>query len=347
MRKLKIAVVIPAFKCRSQILGVLNKIPDLVDLVIVVDDCCPENVGHFVLSRVTNPRVMVHRHTSNQGVGGAMATGYSLALKNQCDIVVKVDGDGQMDPQLIPDFLGPIEQELADYVKGNRFSQVEHMRGMPLLRLIGNLGLSFINKASSGYWRVLDPTNGFTAIHRSALEKLPFQKISKRFFFESDMLFRLNLIDALVIDLPMSSSYGDEVSNLKIRRALLEFSHLNLKNFYKRMIYRYFVLDFNMASVELLFSGIFLVFGILFGAYHWGISFHLDRPTPTGTIMIAALSMTFGFQLLLSFIGYDISRNPNIPLCKLTKRSRDTTKNNSDRTEALRPLEPLKRDENE
>src|SRR5690606_32001950 len=151
----------------------------------------------------TDPRVRVIRHASNLGVGGAVITGYQAAIADGMDILVKLDGDGQMDASLIPDFIEPIINGEADYTKGNRFFDLEELRSMPRIRLIGNAVLSFMTKFSSGYWNLFDPTNGFTALHADVARYLPLSKISKRYFFESDMLFRLNTLRAVVHDIPM------------------------------------------------------------------------------------------------------------------------------------------------
>src|SRR5262249_39074317 len=157
-------------------------------------------------------------HEQNQGVGGAVMSGYRAAIADGMAVVVKVDGDGQMDGSLIPYFVAPIINGEADYTKGNRFFDLEQINQMPPMRLFGNAVLSLMTKLSSGYWNLFDPTNGFTAIHVDAARHLPFDKISKRYFFETDMLFRLNTINAVVVDVPMDASYGDEVSNLKISK---------------------------------------------------------------------------------------------------------------------------------
>lgn len=186
---MNVAVVIPSYKVKDHILSVLNRIGPIVSRIYVVDDKCPQGTGKFVAEQCRDPRVAVLFHDVNQGVGGAMITGYRRALADGAEVVVKLDGDGQMDPDLIPTFVSPIERGVADYTKGNRFYAIENLEGMPFVRIFGNTSLSFVNKLSSGYWNVMDPTNGYTAIHASALSALPLSKIEKRYFFESDMLF--------------------------------------------------------------------------------------------------------------------------------------------------------------
>lgn len=218
-----IAVVIPCYKVSAHILEVLARIGPEVSRIYVVDDCCPEHTGDLVSQRCTDPRVKVIRHKQNGGVGAAVMTGYRAGLADGIGIMVKIDGDGQMDPAFVPDFVAPILAGEADYTKGNRFFDLAQIQQMPMIRLVGNAVLSFFNKISSGYWNLFDPTNGYTAIHRDVAERLPFDPISQRYFFESDMLFRLNTMRAMVVNVPMDASYGDEVSNLKISKVVGEF----------------------------------------------------------------------------------------------------------------------------
>ena len=169
---LGIAVVIPCHNVRRHILGVVSAIGAEVDRIFIVDDCCPESSGQFVTENCNDARVRVIHNRTNQGVGGAVMEGYRAALAEGYEVIVKVDGDGQMDPALIPDFVNPILENAADYTKGNRFHDLGVMREMPKLRLFGNACLSLMNKISSGYWNIFDPTNGYTAIHaREPLNK--------------------------------------------------------------------------------------------------------------------------------------------------------------------------------
>lgn len=315
-----IAVVVPCFKVKDSILAVLTAIGDEVASIYVVDDKCPYETGSYVQQQCDDLRVHVLFHDVNKGVGGAMVTGYRQALIDGADIVVKVDGDGQMDPKLIPLFCKPILSGEADYTKGNRFFEVDSLKDMPILRLIGNAGLSFLNKLISGFWKVMDPTNGFTAIHASVLSHIPLEKLDERYFFESDMLFRLGVLRAKVVDIPMDSKYGDEVSSLSIQKVLLEFPPKYLNRLFKRIGYNYFMRDFNVASIELVLSLIFLVFGIWVGLSAWWVSIETGVTASSGTVMLSALPTFIGVQLFLSFLNYDISNQPIDPLCKTLKR---------------------------
>jgi dolichol-phosphate mannosyltransferase len=233
----KISVVIPAFKVSKHILGLLAKIGPEVGAIYVVDDGRPEKTGELVVKNCTDSRVHVIYHPENRGVGGAVMTGYRTALRDGVEIIVKLDGDGQMNPSLIPRIVRSIQQEQADYTEGNRFFNVEYIREMPLLRILGNLALSFFSKLSSGYWHIFDPNNGFTAINAKAAAQLPLNKISSRYFFESDMLFRLNLMRAVVVDVPMDAFYGDETSNLRLRLSVFEFGGKHIRNAFNRILY--------------------------------------------------------------------------------------------------------------
>ena len=312
----RIAVVIPSYKVKAHVLGVIEQIGDEVSRIYVVDDCCPEGSGDFVEANCRDPRVVVVRNPENLGVGGAVMNGYRAAIAEDMEIIVKLDGDGQMDPSLIMDFVMPIVTAEADYTKGNRFFDLEEIKAMPRIRIFGNAVLSFMTKLSSGYWSIFDPTNGYTAIHRDVARHLPFEKISRRYFFETDILFRLNSLSAVVVDVPMSAKYGDEVSNLKISKILFEFLAKHLRNFFKRIFYNYYLRDMSLASLELPLGILLVLLGGTYGGYHWLKSLHAGVTTPAGTVMAAALPLIVGIQFILGFIGHDIATVPKRPLHK-------------------------------
>lgn len=306
---MKIAVVIPCFRVKKHILNVIKAIGPEVTKIYVVDDCCPENSGDFVEQNALDKRVMILRNKSNLGVGGAVKRGYLMGLKDEVDILVKIDGDGQMNPALISKLIKPIEQGLADYTKGNRFYYLDQLVSMPKIRIFGNASLSFINKITSGYWNIFDPTNGFTAIHRNALQQLPLNKISNRYFFESDILFRLNTIRAVVADVPMKSCYGDEISGLRLHKIFFEFLYKHIVNFVRRIFYNYYLRDMSIASFELPIGLMMLVFGLYVGIKNWFFNTN-GIPATAGTVMLSAVPIILGIQLLLAFLSFDINSVP-------------------------------------
>jgi dolichol-phosphate mannosyltransferase len=307
----RICVVIPAFKVKFHILEVIRSIGPEVQKIIVVDDECPEKSGDHVKSNSKDPRVEVIFNKTNLGVGGAVKAGYRRALELDLDIIVKVDGDGQMDTSKIEDLVFPIRIGHAEYTKGNRFFDVEAVKAMPKVRIFGNLGLSFLTKLSTGYWRIFDPNNGFTAISQKSLKSLNLEKVDNRYFFESDMLFRINLLGCKVIDVPMPAIYNNEKSSLKISRVLFEFPVKHLKNFIKRIVYSYYLRDFNLASLELPAGLILFSFGSILGLYSWVHSTLVGVPTEPGTTVLVAISFLAGLQLLLAFFNFDIGRETN------------------------------------
>lgn len=309
-----VAVVIPSYRVTAHVLKVIERIGPEVTFIYVVDDACPDASGDFVQEHCRDVRVRVLRHAQNRGVGGAVKTGYQQALADDADVVVKVDGDGQMDPQLIAQFARPLLTGQADYAKGNRFYDLEHIRRMPGLRLFGNAILSFAAKLSTGYWNVFDVTNGYTAVHAKVLRRLPLDKISDRYFFETDMLFRLNTVRAVAVDIPMDAVYGDENSHLKISQIFWEFGAKHLQNFSKRIFYNYFLRDMTVASLELVAGAGLLGFGLVFGVVHWMHSIATGIAAATGTVMLAALTALVGLQLLLAFISFDVANVPRRPI---------------------------------
>ena len=320
-----IDIVIPCYRVSQHVRQVVEEALTLPDIrnVIVIDDACPEHSGSLVSAAFpAEPRVIVLRHEENQGVGGAVLTGYEHAFANDAEIVIKVDGDGQMPPHRIPQLIATILRKEADYAKGNRFFYPRELSRMPRLRLIGNAALSLVNKFSSGYWSVMDPTNGFTALHREAYRHLELSAIDRRYFFESDMLFQLGIINAVVADVAMPVIYGQENSSLNISSALVQFPLKYLKRLLKRIGFKYYVREFNIASLEILFGLPALMTGLIFGGVEWASHMEVNEVTPAGTVMIVGLLILIGFQLLLSAINYDITHEPTIPLLR---RSADRT----------------------
>jgi glycosyltransferase involved in cell wall biosynthesis len=307
----KIAVIIPCYKTRPYIADVLRAVPDFVDRIIVVDDACPEESWRVAEhAAAADRRITVIRRSENGGVGAAVTDGYKEGLSGECDIFVKIDGDGQMDPADMERIIEPIRSGRADYVKGNRFRDFDALRSMPRMRLFGNSALSFLVKAASGYWNIMDPTNGYTAIHRRALGDLDLSALDRRYFFESDMLIKLYLTGRPVADVPIKARYAGEHSSLRIPLALKEFPYKLFRAFQRRIFLTYFIYDFSMATVYMALGAPLMLFGLVFGGFHWIDSYITNTPKPAGTIMTAALPVILAFQMLLQAIQIDIDRTP-------------------------------------
>lgn len=311
---MRIAVAIPCYKVTRHVLEVIQAIGPEVEAIYAVDDACPDGSGRFIEEHNRDPRVRVLYNPENRGVGGAIVTAYQAAMADRMDIVVKIDGDGQMNPALLPSFVRPLLQGRADYTKGNRFFRPESVQGMPPVRLFGNAMLSFLTKLSCGYWNVMDPTNGYTAVRTSVLAELPLDKLEKRYFFETDMLFRLNTVRAVVKDIPMDSLYADEESNLKVGRVLPEFLKKHISRLWRRYVYNYLVRDFNVGTLYSLSGVLLLLAGTAFGTWHWVSGNFNSHPATSGTVMLAALPVLIGIQSLIAFLHYDVSNVPTEPL---------------------------------
>lgn len=304
-----IAVVIPAYRVSGQIVALIARIPDSVDWIFVVDDACPERSAELVLESIRDPRVTVIRHAINLGVGAATVTGIRAAIECAADIVVKLDGDAQYDPELIPYLVQPIVDGSADVTKGNRFFFLEDVTQMPTVRLLGNAMLSFVNKGVSGYWDLMDPTNGFIALHSAVLRMLPLDKLDNRYFFESDLLFRLATVRAVVQDLPLRAHYADEQSSLGIE-VVLSFPGKYLNRLAKRLFYNHLLRDFNLGSAGLIIGLFLLVTGSSIGIYEWIQSYATGKPATAGTVMLVALQLIVSLNLLILFLTVDIGNVP-------------------------------------
>ena len=307
---MRIAVAIPCYKVSQHVLGVISGIGPEVNVIYAVDDACPDGSGRFIEEHNSDPRVRVLYNPQNRGVGGAVVTAYEAAIADGMDIVVKIDGDGQMNPALLPLFIRPLIRRQADYTKGNRFYRPESLRGMPPVRMFGNAVLSLMTKFSCGYWSSMDPTNGYTAIHTAVLRQLPLAKLERRYFFETDMLYHLNTIRAVVHDVPMDSVYASEESNLKVSKILPEFLGKHISRLIKRYVYLYILRDFNIGSLYSVLGALLCLIGITFGGFHWLHGMATGLPASSGTVMFAALPLIIGIQFLIAFLHYDVSNVP-------------------------------------
>jgi glycosyltransferase involved in cell wall biosynthesis len=281
-----------------------------------VDDACPDGSGKLVEAQCEDARVRVIFRKRNGGVGAAVKSGYEAASADGFQIAVKIDGDGQMNPALIPLFVAPIAEGKCDYTKGNRFFFIEDVGKMPKARIFGNALLSLMAKLSTGYWNIFDPANGYTAIYLPVLKILQIDKADDRYFFETDILFRLNTVRGVVQDIPMRAIYANEQSGLHMRDVFFPFLWGNCKNFVKRIFYNYYLRDFQLASIEFVIGPAMLLCGIWFSLYNWSLSLSTDTAATAGTVMLGGLQIILGVQFTLSAISSDIRNIPSIPVQK-------------------------------
>jgi dolichol-phosphate mannosyltransferase len=310
-----VAAVVPAYNVSAELGEVLRQMPPMVKTVIVVDDASRDATA-AVAERYAqlDPRILLVRHATNQGVGGAMITGYQMAVESGADIVVKIDGDGQMPLWLLPQLVQPLVDGTADYTKGNRFRDFAAIRAMPFIRRLGNVILSFFSKAATGYWQCFDPTNGFVAIRADVLSQVPLKKIDPSYFFETSMLSHLYVLGAVVKEVPMPARYAGETSSLSITRVIRQFPGRLLWSLVRRLTLKNFVYDFNLESFHLACGVPLLLAGMLYGGYHWWWYGTRNLAAPTGTVVLSALFITIGMQLLISAVNLDLQAIPREPI---------------------------------
>jgi len=307
-REKTIAVVVPAYNEEKFIGRVISTMPTYVDKIIVVDDASTDATYKVAKSHADDRTILI-KHEVNQGVGGAIISGHKKALEYGADISVVMAGDGQMDPQYLPDLLDPLINEGYDYTKGNRFLKRGALSGMPKHRIFGNIVLTFLTKLASGYWHIFDPQNGYTAIRCDVLRELDLDNIAKRYEFENDMLINLNIGNYRVKDVFIPARYKGEESKIKLRFFILRTSFLLFKGFNRRIFVKYVLRDFHPIAL-LLFSGSLLFFvGIIIGLY---IAYSSIGPSTAsaGTIMLSVMPLLLGFQLLLGALILDIIETP-------------------------------------
>lgn len=318
-----LVVVIPAYNEQGWILDVLSTIPSCVQAVVVVDDGSTDETVEIVESmELIDPRIQLVQHDANRGVGAAMVTGFRRALKLGAEIVVKLDADGQMSPDDLPALVQPLLDGQGDFAKGNRFRDFAALEAMPAVRRFGNLALSFLTKVAVGYWNCFDPCNGYVAIRGDILAKLPLEKLKTSFFFETSLLAELNLLEAVVVDVPMAARYGEEQSHLSVSRVLREFPGQLVRCLGRRLWLKNFIRDFNMLSIYLLCGLLLTSAGIGYGGINWLLYAVSGVGAPTGTVVIPAMLIILGFQLLLSAVQEDVRRVPREPLWRRLRAER-------------------------
>jgi glycosyltransferase involved in cell wall biosynthesis len=303
-----ICCVIPTYKAKSTVCAVVRDVLEYADAVVVVDDACPQRSGEAVEEAFGgHPSVFVVRHEVNRGVGGATKTGFARALELGADVVVKLDADGQMDAGYIPSIAAVFEADPAvEFVKGNRFIDMNLVRAMPKRRLFGNSVLSLLLKLSSGYWNLIDPTNGYLAFRASKLRQMSWQGLADRYFFEAHVLCMLGMKKSRIAEMEMPAIYGGETSSLSIARVAFEFPPKLLKLCIKRVLFQYFVYDVNLGSLYILLGLLLAAGGGLFGAYEWAESVITGVPRTAGTVMLVVLPLMMGFQFILNALMHDV-----------------------------------------
>jgi len=316
---MKIFAVLPCFNSIDTACFIAKECINYVDHVICVDDNCKYGTGRKIEKFVKDEKLTVLYHRVNKGVGGATKTGIKYALEKGADIIIKIDSDGQMLPELIPKLLKPILNGSAEFTKGNRFKEVDILTKMPKVRLLGNIGLSFLTKLSTGYWELFDPTNGFLAIHRDVFNKISLNKTDNRYFFETDLLFRCSLSDIVIHEVTMSAIYKNEKSGLKPFAQIFNFLIRHIIIFFKRILYQYFLLDFNPGSLSIIISFSLGLISISMGIFYFVKGTITNQQTEFGIQILFLLLTIISSQFFINFIYYDSSQKPILRKIKLLK----------------------------
>ena len=307
----RVAAVVPAYKEEKMISTVIDTMPAYVDHIVIIDDCSPDDTSG-VVTRLNDERVTLIRHDTNQGVGGAIVTGHRAAMELGSDVNVIMAGDAQMDPAHLPALLDRVVGEGYGFAKANRFFAPESFHGMPRYRIFGNIVLSFMTKLASGYWNLFDPQNGYTAIRTEVLRRVPLDRVSRRYSFENDLLIHLNVLQVPAIDVPIPALYGDEVSSIKLRTVIPELMNLLVRGFWRRIWYRYVLWSFSPIALLLVAGILMSLFGL--GVAIW-VCFQVAASVvaTAATVMLAALPLMLGIQMLLSALQLDIQATPSDP----------------------------------
>lgn len=309
-----IACIVPAYKARSTVSSVVGALLPYVDFVVVVDDGCPDRSGEAVKAEFgSDPRVAVLQRERNGGVGAAVKTGIAECLARGASIVIKVDADGQMDPANIPAMIEMLKSDAhVGFVKGNRFVDESVLSTMPKVRFFGNAVLSLLVKGASGFWNILDPTNGFIGFNAAVLSTLPWKNFDDTYFFEISILGELGLRQVSIGEITVSTIYNNGGSSLSIRRVMLEFPPKIMKLFVRRLLLHYFLFDVNVGSLYIMFGSLLVVIGAALGVAEWFATLHTGHARSAGTVMLAVLPILIGFQLLSNALLFDVQFSPKV-----------------------------------
>ena len=304
----RIAVVVPAYNEERHVAGVLKTMPEIVDHIVVVDDKSTDDTL-AVATAAADARTVVMHHEVNRGVGGSIVTGHRRALELGADVFVVMAGDGQMDPDHLERLLTPVVERGYGFAKANRFFSRESFAGMPRHRVFGNVVLTFLTKMASGYWNLVDPQNGYTAIAREALERLPLDHLAERYEFENDQLIWLNILDVRATDVPVPARYGAERSSIRLRSVVPRMLGLLWRGFWRRIWRKYVLWSFSPIAL-LLVTGLFLVIvALAVGIWAMVASIGPGSAT-TGTWLLAVTPGLVGTQFLVNALVLDIQATP-------------------------------------
>jgi len=310
----KVAVVIPCYNEEHLLGKVIDTMPDFVDRLYVVDDRSTDGtseVGQRYAAQDPE-RIRFIRHEENQGVGGAIATGYKAALADKMDVTAVMAGDAQMDPDDLPAIVAPVARGECDYTKGNRLFTGDAWRIIPKVRYLGNSMISLLTKIASGYWHVADSQSGYTAIGLRALETIDWDQMYKRYGQPNDLLVRLNIYSFRVRDVTVRPIYNiGEKSGIKPLRMIPRLSWLLFRLFLLRMFRKYVIRDFHPL---LFFYAIGLVLfpaGFLLGIYLILVRL-FSGPVAGTSALFAALMVITGLQFLLFAMWFDMDYNKEL-----------------------------------
>lgn len=304
----ELLIVIPCFKAKGKITAVIDKLTlEGFDQIIVVNDCCPNNSTYEIESK----NVKIINTPVNYGVGGAFLHGveYALSLPQYKEIkyISKMDADGQHNPKDLKNMLKFIGEIDCDIVKGNRYMLGRQPKGQPLIRKVGNVGLTFLSKLSTGYWDIGDPINGLIIFDKKFLNLLKNFKIEKRYLFESSVLYFSSFLNARVLDYPCEIIYADEESSLSIKSEFPRFLNFHIIGFYKRIIHDYLYPNFDLSFFGVI-GALALPTGLILSVWHWLSGEISNIPTAPGILVMDMLLILLGYMSLIFFLQRDQGR---------------------------------------
>lgn len=310
----KVGIVVPCHNEESQLGRVLETMPEFVDRIYVVDDASEDGTAEIArrYAQARPERIRFISHTSNQGVGGAIASGYKAALADGIEVTAVMAGDGQMDPEDLPRILAPVVRNECDYAKGNRLFTGDAWQVIPKVRYLGNSLLSLLTKIASGYWHIADSQSGYTAINLPALKRIDWDRMYKSYGQPNDLLVRLNVYNFRVRDVTIRPVYGiGERSGLRPLRMIPKLSWLLFRLFLYRLFQKYVIRDFHPLLFFYAMGMVLFPLGLIMGFYLVAARLVLGPIASTSALFAAFLTIT-GLQFLFFAMWFDMDYNKHL-----------------------------------
>ena len=306
----KIAVIVPAYNEELLIKKTIDSMPEVVSEIIVINDCSTDNTKSIVKEEMkNNNKINLINLEKNSGVGFAIVKGYEEAYKKNYDVGVVMPGDAQALPEDFESLVAPVLNEIVDYTKGNRLKYKGVSNIMPKHRFFGNTLLTLLTKFASGYYHIMDPQMGYTALNLKIVPKLNLENLIKRYGYPGHLLYLLNMADAKVMDVNVKPHYAEEKSGIRLVTFIPKLIYLLIRLFFSRVFKKLIVQNLSPAGISYLFSFIIFFIAIPPITYRTITRYMSFNEMPQITFISLTTAIILFFIFFLFGILFDVQEN--------------------------------------